>query len=120
MRVAALAGARAGAQTGIDGVLSAHGACPGTIANQLLCNDEDSSPAATTRTRTSPSRWARVSRCSSASRPSATTRSLSPVVSFIIHAAFAACGSADFNCDGDIGTDADIEAFFRVLAGGSC
>jgi hypothetical protein len=30
------------------------------------------------------------------------------------------CGSADFNADGDIGTDADIEAFFRVLAGGGC
>ncbi len=27
------------------------------------------------------------------------------------------CGSADFNCDGDIGTDADIEAFFTCLAG---
>jgi hypothetical protein len=27
------------------------------------------------------------------------------------------CGSADFNCDGDVGTDADIEAFFRCLAG---
>jgi hypothetical protein len=31
-----------------------------------------------------------------------------------------ACGSADFDGDGDAGTDADIEAFFRVLAGGSC
>ncbi len=30
------------------------------------------------------------------------------------------CGSADFNGDGDLGTDADIEAFFRVLAGGGC
>jgi hypothetical protein len=29
------------------------------------------------------------------------------------------CGSADFNCDGDIGTDADIEAFFACLSG-SC
>jgi hypothetical protein len=29
------------------------------------------------------------------------------------------CGSADFNCDGDIGTDADIEAFFACL-GGAC
>jgi hypothetical protein len=29
------------------------------------------------------------------------------------------CGSADFNCDGDIGTDLDIEAFFACLAG-SC
>ncbi len=28
--------------------------------------------------------------------------------------------TADFNGDGDTGTDADIEAFFRVLAGGSC
>ena len=27
------------------------------------------------------------------------------------------CGSADFNCDGDTGTDADIEAFFSCLAG---
>src|SRR5262245_24966992 len=29
------------------------------------------------------------------------------------------CGSADFNCDGDIGTDADIEAFFACI-GGTC
>jgi hypothetical protein len=28
-----------------------------------------------------------------------------------------ACGSADFNCDGDTGTDADIESFFTCLAG---
>ena len=27
------------------------------------------------------------------------------------------CGSADFNCDGDIGTDADIESFFSCLSG---
>jgi hypothetical protein len=30
------------------------------------------------------------------------------------------CGSADFNHDGDSGTDADIEAFFRCLAGSCC
>ncbi len=30
------------------------------------------------------------------------------------------CGSADFNGDGDIGTDADIEAFFACLAGICC
>ncbi len=29
------------------------------------------------------------------------------------------CGSADFNCDGDVGTDADINAFFACLSG-SC
>jgi hypothetical protein len=29
----------------------------------------------------------------------------------------AACGSADFNCDGDIGTDGDIESFFACLSG---
>jgi hypothetical protein len=27
------------------------------------------------------------------------------------------CGSADFDCDGDVGTDADIEAFFACIAG---
>jgi hypothetical protein len=29
------------------------------------------------------------------------------------------CGSPDFNCDGAVGTDADIESFFQCLAG-SC
>ncbi len=29
------------------------------------------------------------------------------------------CGSADFNCDGDLGTDSDIAAFFACLSG-SC
>jgi hypothetical protein len=28
--------------------------------------------------------------------------------------------SADFNSDGDIGTDADIEAFFACLGGNCC
>jgi probable HAF family extracellular repeat protein len=27
------------------------------------------------------------------------------------------CASADFNCDGDVGTDADIESFFACLSG---
>lgn len=31
-----------------------------------------------------------------------------------------ACGTADFNGDGDVGTDQDIEAFFRCLAGTCC
>jgi hypothetical protein len=30
------------------------------------------------------------------------------------------CGSADFNHDGDSGTDADIEAFFACIAGNCC
>jgi hypothetical protein len=30
------------------------------------------------------------------------------------------CGSADFNGDGDFGTDQDIEAFFACLAGSCC
>jgi hypothetical protein len=30
------------------------------------------------------------------------------------------CGSADFNHDGDTGTDADIEAFFACIAGACC
>ncbi len=32
----------------------------------------------------------------------------------------AACGTADFDGDGDTGTDADIEAFFACLAGNCC
>jgi hypothetical protein len=32
----------------------------------------------------------------------------------------ARCGTADFDGDGDIGTDADIEAFFACLAGSCC
>jgi trimeric autotransporter adhesin len=31
-----------------------------------------------------------------------------------------ACGTSDFNGDGDFGTDADIEAFFACLAGSCC
>jgi hypothetical protein len=31
-----------------------------------------------------------------------------------------ACGSADYNADGDTGTDQDIEAFFLCLAGNCC
>ena len=30
------------------------------------------------------------------------------------------CGSADFNHDGDVGTDADIDAFFACLGGACC
>jgi hypothetical protein len=30
------------------------------------------------------------------------------------------CGSADFNGDGDVGTDSDIAAFFSCLAGNCC
>jgi choice-of-anchor B domain-containing protein len=30
------------------------------------------------------------------------------------------CGTSDFNGDGDVGTDADIEAFFACLAGNCC
>jgi hypothetical protein len=32
----------------------------------------------------------------------------------------AVCGTADFDGDGDLGTDADIEAFFACLAGNCC
>lgn len=31
-----------------------------------------------------------------------------------------ACGTADFDGDGDVGTDRDIESFFRCLAGSCC
>jgi trimeric autotransporter adhesin len=39
---------------------------------------------------------------------------------YIARWACARCGSPDFNGDGDIGTDADIEAFFACLGGNCC
>jgi hypothetical protein len=38
----------------------------------------------------------------------------------VMRAQLSHCGSADFNHDGDIATDADIEAFFACLAGNCC
>lgn len=37
-----------------------------------------------------------------------------------VSAVFDFCGNTDFDRDGDVGTDADIEAFFRCLAGSCC
>ncbi len=39
---------------------------------------------------------------------------------FVSSPAAPPCGSADFNADGDTGTDADIEAFFACLGGNCC
>ena len=41
----------------------------------------------------------------------------SPVCALVVQFA---CGTADFDSDGDSGTDADIEAFFACLAGACC
>ncbi len=35
----------------------------------------------------------------------------------VSYTSVAQCGSADFNCDGDLGTDADISAFFACISG---
>jgi hypothetical protein len=40
-----------------------------------------------------------------------------PIQAGIFEVRLGECGSADFDCNGDIGTDADIEAFFACLAG---
>ncbi len=40
-----------------------------------------------------------------------------PVHGLVTRVACHVCGTADFNCDGDIGTDSDIAAFFACLAG---
>jgi len=45
-------------------------------------------------------------------------RGLAVNTSFVIK--LSPCGSADFNHDGDSGTDQDIEAFFTCLAGNCC
>jgi hypothetical protein len=43
-----------------------------------------------------------------------------PVLTITYTAGGPACGTADFDGDGDVGTDADIEAFFACLAGDCC
>jgi hypothetical protein len=35
----------------------------------------------------------------------------------VVVTAILPCGTADFNCDGDVGTDQDIDAFFACLSG---
>jgi hypothetical protein len=40
-----------------------------------------------------------------------------PDPSAVVAAPVNPCGSADFNCDGAVGTDADIESFFECLSG---
>ncbi len=40
-------------------------------------------------------------------------------LSVIVKTTTRVCGTADFNCDGDVGTDSDIESFFACLSG-SC
>jgi hypothetical protein len=49
----------------------------------------------------------------------ATVPSVNSYIDNIVVTPIPPCGSADFDCDGDVGTDADIEAFFRCL-GGNC
>jgi hypothetical protein len=39
------------------------------------------------------------------------------MVAFVNASCGPTCDSADFDCDGDVGTDFDIQAFFRCLAG---
>jgi hypothetical protein len=43
-----------------------------------------------------------------------------PVLTITYTAGGPTCGTADFDGDGDVGTDADIEAFFACLAGNCC
>jgi hypothetical protein len=109
----------AGVDSGIDGVLSIHSGCPGTIDNELACNDDgnmggacnDYDSKVTLSMESGQQVYIRVSHYGD-----------DPLTigngEYILHANFAGqCGSADFDCDGDSGTDADIEAFFRCIAG---
>jgi hypothetical protein len=108
----------AGQDTGIDGVLSVHTACPGTFQNELDCNDDGGvtgcnryDSIVSVQLVHGQQVFVRVTHYGQ--DPSSMGNG-----SYILHSSFAApCGSADFNCDGDVGTDADIDAFFRCIAG---
>ncbi len=43
-----------------------------------------------------------------------------PIALRLVQGTTQTCGTADFDGDGDVGTDADIEAFFACLAGNCC
>jgi hypothetical protein len=106
---------------GIDGVLSIHSGCPGTVDNEIDCNDDGHMDGCNSLDSflsvsldAGQQVYIRVSHYGDDSARIGNGR-------FALHTDFspltATCGSADFNCDGDTGTDADIEAFFRCLAG---
>ncbi len=48
---------------------------------------------------------------------SATVPVVNSYLDDVVVTAILPCGSADFNCDGDVGTDQDIDAFFACLSG---
>jgi hypothetical protein len=112
----------AGQNTGIDGVLSIHTGCPGTLENQLDCNDDggfidpcnDLDSRLSVLLASGQQVFIRVSHF--LNDPSAIGNG-----GYTLHANFEnfvpECGSVDFDCDGDSATDADIEAFFRCIAG---
>jgi hypothetical protein len=107
-----------GQETGIDGVVSVHTACPGTISNELECNDDGRMPGCNELDSKVQVRLVRGQEVFVRVSHYGDSPSDLGNASYMLHAQFtAACGSADFDCDGDSATDADIEAFFRCLSG---
>jgi hypothetical protein len=108
----------AGPDTGIDGVLSIHSSCPGTFQNELTCNDDGHVSTCHRFDSFVSAQLVRGQQVFIRVSHFGQDQSDLGNGSYLLHSQFVSpCGSADFNCDGDVGTDADIEAFFRCIAG---
>ncbi|HYE62964.1 MAG TPA: hypothetical protein VD997_13290 [Phycisphaerales bacterium] len=104
-----------------DTDLAVYGAsCPVAGGSVLTCNDDDGSVNCTTSSGLhSWTQWNVTAGQEYLIRVGGYAGSTGAGVLTLSSVAVGGCGTADYNCDGDIGTDADIEAFFACL-GGTC
>jgi hypothetical protein len=93
------------------------GGCPGSPNTAIACNDDAGTVVCPTANTLSSTAFTSVANQVYLIRVGGFSTSRgSGVLTIVSHAT---CGTADFNCDGDTGTDADISAFFACIAG-SC
>jgi hypothetical protein len=110
--VAALCG------SGYDTDLAVYGSsCPLVSGTVIACNDDDLNTHCAASIRDSWVTWPVVVGQQYLVRVGGYAALQGPGILTLSSTAGGGCGSADYDCDGDIGTDADIEAFFACLAG---
>jgi hypothetical protein len=93
--------------------------CPVASGSVLGCNDDDNSVHCTSSGLHSWVQWSVNAGQQYLVRVGGYSTSTGAGLLTLSSQAVGGCGSQDFDCDGDFGTDADIEAFFRCL-GGTC
>jgi|GEM_PF-3057927 len=103
-----------------DTDLAIYGAsCPVAGGSVLACNDDDLNAHCSASIRDSWVQWNVVAGEEYLVRAGGYATSSGNGILTLSSEAVGGCGSQDFDCDGDFGTDGDIEAFFACL-GGNC